>query len=131
MARIIALFFACTIVLGAIQAVAADENIHTCALIKAYECTSDDGCVAWTIPEMGLPRFVRINLKEKTLVSLDKEITRTTKLTTVERLDKITVLQGIELRGWTIALGNDAGSFTLTAAGNDEAFIVFGNCMNQ
>ena len=130
MARFTALFFATAILIGAAQAAVADENIRTCALTRAFECTPDDGCQESTISEMGLPRFVRIDLKNKTITSLDKNISRTTKIAAVERLERITVLHGVELRGWSITLGNDSGSFALSASGDDEAFVVFGSCMN-
>jgi len=130
MARFTALFFAIIILIGAAQAAVADVNIRSCALTKAFECSPDDGCQEWTIPEMGLPRFVRVDLKSKTITSLDKDISRTTKIAAVERLERITVLHGVEVRGWSITLGNDSGSFALSASGDDEAFVVFGSCMN-
>ena len=78
---------------------------------------------------MALPRFVRIDLKSNTITSLDKDIARTTKIASVERLEGLTVMHGTELRGWTIALAEQTGALTLSAAGESEAFIVFGSCI--
>jgi len=131
MARIFALVLAITIVFGAVRVMAAggDGDIRTCALTKGIECVPDEGCVEWTMQEMALPRFVRIDLKAKTITSLDKDVNRTTKIATVERLEGLTVLHGTELRGWSIALGENSGDLALSASGDGEAFVVFGSCV--
>ncbi len=131
MKRILAAFFGIMILLGAFPALAADENVRICALTTAFECTSDEGCMGWSIEDMALPHFVRIDFGAKSIVSLDKAIKRDdTKVASISKLEGITVLQGVELRGWSIALGENSGSLTLTASGDDEGFVVFGNCMN-
>lgn len=110
---------------------AEDGTTRTCALTKAYECTSQDGCKEWTIQEMALPRFILINLKAKTITSLDKDIPRTpTNIAGIDKLEGIISLHGTEMRGWNMALGEDSAALTLSATGDDEAFIVFGSCMN-
>jgi len=129
MARIFALVLAITIVFGAVRVMAAEGDIRTCALTKGIECVPDEGCVEWTMQEMALPRFVRIDLKAKTITSLDKDVNRTTKIATVERLEGLTVLHGTELRGWSIALGENSGDLALSASGDGEAFVVFGSCV--
>jgi hypothetical protein len=129
MVRIIAVLFAAAVLGGAAQAMAVEQNVRTCALTRGIECIPDEGCVEWTMQEMALPRFVRIDLRSKTITSLDKEVDRTTKIATVERLGGITVLHGTELRGWSIVLGEESGALTLSASGDSEAFIVFGSCI--
>jgi len=129
MARIIAFVLAAAMLAGATQVAAADVKVRTCALTKGIECIPDEACVEWTMQEMGLPRFVRIDLDAKTITSLDKEIARTSKIATVDRLERLTVLHGTELRGWSAALG-DSGALTLSASGDAEGFIVFGNCIS-
>jgi hypothetical protein len=130
MARISALLLAVAVLFGAVEVMAADKDIRTCALSRAIECVPDEGCMEWTIQQMELPRFVRIDLKAKTITSLDKEVHRVTKIATVERLKGLVVLHGTELRGWNLTMAEESGDFTLTAAGDDEGFIVFGSCMN-
>ena len=129
MVRIIAVLLAVAAFGGAAQAMAAEQNVRTCALTRGIECIPDESCVEWTMQDMALPRFVRIDLKSKTITSLDKEVDRATKIATVERLEGLTVLHGTELRGWSIALGEDSGALTLSASGDNEAFIVFGSCI--
>ncbi len=131
MVRFTALFFAITVLSGAVQTMAADENVRTCALMKAIECTNEGGCKEWSVEEMALPRFVRIDLKAKTITSLDRNITRqNTKIAAIDRLEGMLVLHGTEQRGWSMALAEDSGALTITAAGDGEGFVVFGACMN-
>lgn len=131
MARIAPLLFAVALLCSVVPAMAEDGTTRTCALTKAFECTSQDGCKEWTIQEMALPRFILINLKTKTITSLDKDIPRApTTIATIDKLEGIIALHGSEMRGWSMALGEDSAALTLSATGDDEAFIVFGSCMN-
>jgi len=131
MARISAVLLAVTIIFGAVEmAMAADKDLRTCALSRAIECIADEGCLERTIHKMNLPRFVQIDLKSKTITSLDKEVARNTKISAVEHAGGLLVLHGTELRGWTIAIDEESGDLSLTASGEREAFIVFGSCMN-
>jgi hypothetical protein len=107
---------------------AAEDNV-ICTLTRANECSPEDGCVQVPVDAMALPRFVRIDLTSKTITSLDKEIPRITQIATVDRLDGMTVLHGTELRGWSMALGEESGNLTLSASGDGEGFVVFGVCM--
>jgi hypothetical protein len=38
-------------------------------------------------------------------------------------------MHGTELRGWSMALGEDSGNLTLSASGDGEGFVVFGVCL--
>jgi hypothetical protein len=122
--------FSIAIVFWGTTVLAADDQAQICALTKAFECANDSGCNEVTIDDMGLPRFVRIDQKAKTIESLDKGVNRqSTKIATITRLEGMTILQGIEKRGWSIALGNDSRDLMLTAAGEGSGFVVFGSCM--
>jgi len=131
MTRYITALFALMILLGSGSVCSAAEETFTCALTRAYDCFSDEGCKEWSLDDMALPRFVRIDLKGRTITSLDKTITQTTKIAAIERLEGMVVLHGTELRGWSIALGEESGDLTLSVAGDGEGFIVFGKCMDK
>lgn len=107
---------------------AAEESI-ICTLTRANDCLPEDGCIQVSVDEMGLPRFVRIDFKSKTITSLDIEIPSNSQIATIDRLEGMTVMHGTELRGWSIALGEDSGNLTLSASGDGEGFVVFGVCM--
>lgn len=129
MARIIAVVLATALLAGAAQVMAAEESVRTCALTRAFQCSPEGGCAEVTLKDMEIPRFVRIDLKEKSISSLDREIKRSTKIEKIDQQQELTVLHGTELRGWSIALARTSGSLTLSASGDGEGFIVFGNCL--
>lgn len=130
MVRTSVLLCAATLLLGAFQVMAADTDLRTCALSKAYECSPEDGCKAWSIQEMGLPRFVRIDLKAKSIVSLDQNVHNNSNIASIERVDGVVVMHGTERRGWSIAVGEVSGDLTLSASGDGDGFIVFGSCIS-
>ncbi len=117
--------------LFAVPALSAQDNIRICALTKAYECDINQECSERSLAEIELPRFVRIDFEKSSIISLDKNVKRAgTEIRQIEQLEGITILQGIEQRGWSIALGQESGSLTLSAAGDGHGFIVFGSCMD-
>lgn len=130
MVRFLTLLLTIFIYAGTLQIASAEENIRTCALTKAFECTSEDGCREWTIQDMALPRFIRIDLKAKTIKSMDKDVARNSSFKDMDRLEGMIVLHGTELRGWSMALGENSRDLTLSASGDGEGFVVFGSCMN-
>jgi hypothetical protein len=112
------------------HAAAADDHVQICALTTAFECTSESGCNEVSLEDMALPRFVKIDLKAKRLESLDKKVNREpTKIATITRLEEMTILQGTEQRGWSIALGDNSGDLMLSVSGDGEGLVVFGSCV--
>jgi hypothetical protein len=79
---------------------------------------------------MALPQFIRIDLKARTIKSLDKKVTRVTFFKDSDSLDDILVLHGTEKRGWSMAVGEKSGDLTLSASGDGESFVVFGSCIS-
>lgn len=130
MKRYLMAFFTIAMVFWSTCTMAADDPVQICALTKSFECVKDSGCNEVTIDEMALPRFVRIDQKAKTIESLDKGVERqSTKIVSITHLEGMTILQGTEKRGWSIALGNDSRDLMLSIAGDGEGFVVFGSCM--
>lgn len=129
MFRYTALIILACIIMVAGRAAAAGSDVRTCALTKAFECTSESGCKESDVQEVALPRFISIDLKAKTIKSLDKDIPRETRFREIDRLPGMLVLHGTELRGWSMALGEDSGTLTLSASGDNESFVVFGSCI--
>lgn len=129
MARFIAVILAAALLTGAAQVMAAEAPSRTCALARAFECTPEDGCMEVTLEEMQLPRFVRIDLKSRTITSLGREIQRTTKIESVDTQKDVIVMHGTELRGWSMTLHTKTDKLSLSASGEGEGFIVFGNCL--
>lgn len=128
MARISALMLALLLLVAA-QAMAADGDVRTCALTKVIECTPDAGCGDWTVQDVDLPRFIKLDLTGKIITSLDKEVSRTSRITSLEQNKNMIILHGTELRGWSAVIDRESGDLTLSAAGQGEGFIVFGSCI--
>jgi hypothetical protein len=109
---------------------AATEDKLTCAITKAYACTSDEGCAAVALQDMELPRFISIDFGTRVIASLDKSVPREeTRFASVDKLRGLTVLHGVEKRGWSLAIGEESGDLTLSASGDGESFTVFGSCI--
>jgi hypothetical protein len=123
--------FLCAVVLfGTLPASAADDAARTCALTKAFECTSEGGCTELSLRDMALPRFFRVDLTGRTITSLDPNIQRTpTAIAAVERPEGLLILHGAEKRGWSMTLGEQSGALTLSATDEDGGFVVFGSCI--
>ena len=107
------------------------------SVISVMECTPDDGCRAVTIDSADLPRFLKIDLNEKTIGPASESDTRPA--STIERMERVDgklILQGAEdgyesVRdglGWTIAIAEGTGRVVMTASGDQVAFVVFGAC---
>ena len=105
---------------------------------SAMECTPDNGCRAVTVDSVDLPRFLKIDLKKKTIGPASESDTRPA--STIERMERVDgklILQGAEdgyesVRdglGWTIAISEATGSVVMTASGDQVAFVVFGACL--
>ncbi len=130
MKRFVSTLFVAAFLSIAAQALAAEETSRICAFTRAVECTIYEGCMEWSLQEMNLPRFIKIDFGAKTIKSLDKSIQREdTKISTIEQLGGVTIMQGIEQRGWSMELENDDGALTLTASGEEHGFVIFGSCM--
>ena len=104
-----------------------------CAFSKAFACDVVSGCEGSTIEDFNLPRFFKVDFKNNKIISLgaavEGGVRKETPIKSVGRGDGTLVLQGIELRGWTMVISEDSGYMVLTGAGNDEAFVLFGDCI--
>ena len=130
MKRLLSVVFGIMLLSGAVQAQAADDRKLTCALTKAYACASDEGCAAVALQDMNLPRFIGIDFGPKVITSLDKSVAREeTRFTTVDKINGLTVLHGVEKRGWSLAIGEESGELTISASGDGESFTIFGSCI--
>ncbi len=130
MAKLPVVVFTLAILISAFQVASAEDTKRTCALTKAYQCTSENGCKEASIQEMQLPRFIQIDLKNKTMNSLDKKVARVTHFKDIDHVEDMLVLHGTEKRGWSMTMGETSGNLTLSASGDGESFVVFGSCIN-
>ncbi len=102
-----------------------------CAFTSAAGCDREMGCEAATPEGLNLPRFIRIDFNKKKIITENRAVegARTeTQIKNFLRLDGQLFLQGVEIRGWSMVISETTGSMTLTASGDEEAFVLFGVC---
>ena len=104
------------------------------SVIRAMECTLEEGCREVAPATIELPQFLKIDFDNKTIKSASAKDERPpTIIERQELVDGKLILQGAEdgydkMRdglGWTIALSEDTGQVVLTASGDQVAFVVF------
>ncbi len=108
-----------------------------CAVIDIVECSSGGKCQQVTAEDVGIPRFLKVNFKEKTITATQTSGgKKSTTIKNSEHIDGKLILQGAEdgiegVRdgvGWSIAIAEETGTMVLTASGDDVGFVVFGAC---
>ena len=106
-----------------------------CVLTSAVECDSRSGCQATTVEDMNMPQFFKIDIGKKKMtpvgVAEDVAAAWETRIKDSQRMDGKIFLQGIEIRGWSIVISEETGKLSLTASGDEEAFVLFGACIPQ
>jgi hypothetical protein len=84
---------------------------------------------------MNVPRFFKIDLTKNAItpVGVTSEVAAAweTRIQHFQRMDGKIFLQGVELRGWSMVINEETGKLSLTASGDDEAFVLFGVCIAQ
>ena len=141
MLRLMPLFIYEVLLAAPVQASAArfDGSVPLlCSLMSAYECYEDVGCIPASVPDLNLPRFLKIDVAQKKVTGV-REGARTTVIQSVREVDSKLILQGAEdavenVRdglGWTAAIMEDSGNLILTGSGDDVGFTVFGACITQ
>lgn len=102
-----------------------------CAFTSGAACDSREGCTSATAADLNMPQFFRIDFNNKRIVVAGQTIEATktgTGIKSLQRLDGQLILQGVEIRGWSMVISESTGMMTLTASGDDEAFVLFGAC---
>ena len=96
-----------------------------CASIEAIDCTPGEQCEKGLPEEIGAPQFLRIDFAKKEIIGPK----HTTAIQRIEKGDEQLTLQGSEVgMGWTLALDRTTGKMTVTLAGGEQAFVIFGVC---
>jgi hypothetical protein len=109
-----------------------------CSVVTVIECTPEDGCREVTPESVAVPQFLAVDFDKKTVSPAGKsEGDRISVIKRMERIGGKLILQGADegiqdVRdsvGWTAAVTEETGKFVVTAAGDEEAFIVYGACL--
>ncbi len=101
-----------------------------CASLETFGCGANGECVKGTAFSLNVPQFIWLDFVEKMATGKrpDGE-RRTTEIQSVTQSEGELILQGVQSgRGWSMAIAQQSGSMVLTAAGEQEAFVIFGAC---
>ena len=115
-----------------------DEEL-LCSITQHFECTVDDGCRAVEPADIDALEYMIVDVKDKEIenTQYDEDSGRlVTPIERVERVENKLILQGAEADadeeidglGWTMSISDPTGSMTMSAVGENVAFIMFGNC---
>ena len=99
-----------------------------CAIVETFECAPGEECLRGNAESVGLPYFFQVNFQEKKILATREGKEETTKIDRIERQGGMWILQGVELRGWTITVSETTGKMVLGAVGDEEGFVLFGAC---
>jgi len=99
-----------------------------CAVIQVVECASGGECYPVQPEIANIPRFLKINFKNKTIAATEengrKEVTR---IRNFEHTNGKMVLQGSENgRGWTMVISEETGKVSATVSDDQVGFVIFG-----
>jgi hypothetical protein len=110
-----------------------------CSVIKIIESTPAMDRVV-NAESIGMPQFLHVDVARKKIwPATDKGGKRVSEIKRVEHLDGMLILQGADAgvrdkrdgTGWSATISEATGRFTLTAAGEKTAFVIFGACLPQ
>jgi hypothetical protein len=108
-----------------------------CAPQSVVECGPDGSCQQVSPASVNLPGFFQIDFKKKTINRVEgMENQKGSKIDRMEVLDNKLILQGADdgvedVRdglAWSMAIAQDTGKLVASAAGESEAFVIFGAC---
>jgi hypothetical protein len=99
-----------------------------CAILETVQCLPGQECLRGSAENVGLPYFFQVDFQGKKILIAREGKEEETKIERIGRQGGMWILQGIELRGWTITVSEVTGKMVLSAAGEAEGFILFGAC---
>ncbi|MDH3333729.1 MAG: hypothetical protein OEM30_04965 [Gammaproteobacteria bacterium] len=104
-----------------------------CAAAQVQICIESDACYAASAAELGIPNFVIIDTKKKTIsTTKTSEENRSTAFSSVSRNDGLIYLQGIEGgRAFSFVIEEAGGYMTVSVARDGVAVNVFGACTDS
>jgi hypothetical protein len=105
-------------------------NRMICAAAQVQICIENDTCYEASAAELGVPDFVVIDTKKKTISTTKSSYeNRSTTFTSVSKSDGLLYLQGVEgERAFSFVIDEATGRMTVAVSRYGIAFSVFGAC---
>jgi hypothetical protein len=99
-----------------------------CVAIEISECEAGGKCFQSTVEEANLPRFIKVNFKDKTLASIGEPV-RTAAIAHIGRENGKWILHGAQNgRGWTVLISEATGKMAASISEERAGFVIFGAC---
>jgi hypothetical protein len=110
-----------------------------CAVVDVYVCGYEEPCHRAKPDAINAPDFLKIDLKEKTIVGRRHDGSYGTfKVTNQVKTPKLVFLQGMQKDdsdednddavAWSMTLNIDSGRMSAAISGDRAAYTLFGNC---
>ena len=101
-----------------------------CAAMDVVGCASGQSCIEGQARDFELPQFIFVDFANQLVRGTEEggqqEVSPIRQLDVTENQ---VILQGVENhRGWSVAIDRQTGRMTLTSAGGDVGFMIFGAC---
>jgi hypothetical protein len=94
------------------------------------DCRHEDTCEREAPEGVNLPRFVRLDLAQKTLAAGD-DAARTAPIRAVEQVDGFVMIQGGQgTRAWSMLVAEGTGLMSGAVTEPEGSFVVSGACLN-
>ena len=116
---------------GLVQADSLDGvNKMICAAAHVQICIENDKCYSATPSELGVPDFVVIDIKKKTISTTKaSNQNRSTSFNSVAKSDGLIYLQGLEAqRAFSFVIDEATGRMTVAVSRDGLSVSVFGAC---
>jgi hypothetical protein len=99
-----------------------------CALNSVLECVRKGDCERSSADDAGIPAFIRVNVPQRLLSSLDGA--RTSPIVNVQRSNGQLMLQGMQNeRVWGAVIDEGSGRMSATSVEAEGAFVLIGTCI--
>ncbi len=99
-----------------------------CALSSVVECARGGSCDRSTTEDAQVPPFVRINVPQRLLSTVDGA--RTSPIAGVQRANGRLMLQGMQNeRVWGAVVNEETGQMSATVGEDDGAIVISGACI--
>lgn len=101
-----------------------------CAVLETQVCLEAGGCVQFHPEDLNVPRFVRIDTREKRLYTTSSSgENRETTADQLARADGELILQGVESgRGYSLFIHEPSGQATFASAAEGRSATAFAAC---
>jgi hypothetical protein len=120
-----------TLLTGGASAAGFDGNSNlVCAAIDVVGCMNGPGCMEGQARTFELPELMFVDFENNLVRATDESgHKQVSPIKNFEQTEKQMILQGVENhRGWSAAIDRQTGRISVTLAGPDVSFMIFGAC---